>query len=346
MQKLKKRLLILPMVLLMVLATVAMPMTVFADGVKQSTDSFTVSVEEAKIGGTAVTEEALASGSLRIENGTSFSYRLAMTPKTEPANFADGDVLSYHVGNVTGLNFPAQSVPESLYIDGVKVGNAVFSYAAATGSIDLRITYNDKIAVYDVGAMSFGQSAQFDLRGTGSSAVTIDLNTVTAGRHEVTVTEPTTPVAPGVYTPTYIPGIAASADKNAPWGVLPKNRYYYEANGEQHAVTVWNIWFGDAINAYESSGGFRMGSDLILTETLDENQKFCTDSGSGNLPVTTVPGAPFGLRLPVHYAGTAANPLRGSLPGSFVWYPTGQEAIYGNGQWGYGTDTAYYQNYM
>jgi hypothetical protein len=276
------------------------------------TDHFTVSLDSAKIGDTAITDTALSDGTIKISSGTSFSYALRMTPLDgKTGSFQDGDVLNYHVGNVTGLNFPAESTSETLSIESTNVGSAVFLYDSTTGSIDLRVTFNAAAASYTVGEMTFSQSAQFSLNNT--QTVTVNLASVTTSAHTVTATGGSSAEDTDPYVPTYTAGTVASANKTSPWGVLPKNSYAYTAdNGTTYPYIIWNIWFGDAVKNYEDAKAgkttYTMSDNLILTETLDANQRFCTgDISSISSMVSRNGSTPFGIQLPVHYVGTQTD---------------------------------------
>lgn len=332
------------------LVCLLLPTGVFAED-REMSSYFTVALRDAKIGGTPITDEALQDGSIHISSGTAFQYQLDMAPiDGKTSEFKEGDVLNYHIGSVTGLTFPAESTAETLKIEGTPVGSAVFLYDATSGDMDLRVTFNKAVETYTVGEMTFGQSAQFDLRNAQTPSVTVNLVSVTGGAHSVAVDTGSSQEDTGAYVPEYVSGTVTAADKWAPWNVLPKNSYAYEENGTTYPYVIWNIWFGDAINHYEEAktagNSYEMSENLILTESLDENQKFCMGNTDNIAPMLAKDGeAPFEIQLPVHYVGTSFDGQSQS-PNSFVWFPKGEETTYGNGQYGYGANKSYYNNSM
>lgn len=50
----------------------------------------------------------------------------------------------------------------------------------------------------------------------------------------------------------------------------------------KYPYTNWLLWYGDTISKFEACGNasYTLGSKLIFTDTLDANQKFCTDASA------------------------------------------------------------------
>ena len=160
-------------VLLLCISLCAVPLTVFAAGTTYAAaDNFSVT-PQMYINGTA-----MGSGDGTVYNGSNFGYTVAMKALKNLDHFSGGYVITYHIGDVLGLNLDA-SYSEDKAIEGTPVGTATFTYDKTTGSIGLTMTFSDGIAAFDHIKMEFDCASSVSFSGL-TTGDTVDIAVITA----------------------------------------------------------------------------------------------------------------------------------------------------------------------
>lgn len=223
-----------------------------------------------------------------IYSGSAFKVALNWQAKDTAMTYQEGDTFNIKIGVVEGLLLEP-STTEKLYIHNIYVADSILSYGA-NKELTYRVVFNANISYFQGLQGKFTNSSTFKNVETDEN-VRLEFDAGSTGY--ITITKrPTPPIGGDVGI-----GLPTVPTENKDLITMGKDTYFEDYD---NPVFGWRVVFTDLLHENQqniSTPDFKEYENVIIEDTLDENQVFMYEAESGF-------GLPFYFDIPIMLPGT------------------------------------------